>query len=81
MADPGVKKMVDGWADSTEYELTVKVNTGVGPKRNVAEVTSAEVEGSEETPDTDPEAEPAETEAPEAEAEMKPASKPAATYK
>lgn len=81
MADSGVKKMVDGWADSTEYELTVKVKTGVGPKRNVAEVTSAEVEASEETPDTDMEAEPAETEAPEPEEAMKPASKPAATYK
>jgi hypothetical protein len=81
MADPGVKKMVDGWADSTEYELTVKVKTGVGPKRNVADVTSAEVEGTdEETPETETETEPATAEA-EPEEAMKPASKPAATYK
>jgi hypothetical protein len=77
MADPGVKKMVDGWADSTEYELTVKVKTGVGPKRNVAEVTSAEVEASEETPETEsePVAEVAAEEKPE------PMAKPSVTIK
>lgn len=42
MADPGVKKMVDGWADNTEYEALVTVRTGSGPQRNVSEVTSFE---------------------------------------
>jgi hypothetical protein len=40
MADEGVKAMVDGWADNTEYTATVTVKTGAGPQRNVAEVTS-----------------------------------------
>lgn len=40
MADPGVKAMIDGWADNTEYTATVTVKTGAGPQRNVAEVTS-----------------------------------------
>lgn len=40
MADDGVKAMVDGWADNTEYTATVTVKTGAGPQRNVAEVTS-----------------------------------------
>lgn len=39
-SDEGVKSMVDGWADSTEYTATITVKTGVGPQRNVAEVTS-----------------------------------------
>lgn len=81
MADPGVKKMVDGWADNTEYELTVKVKTGAGPKRNVADVTSAEVEGAEEAPETETETEPAEAEEPESEDEMKPMAKPSVTIK
>lgn len=57
MADPGVKEMVDGWADNTEYEATVVIKTGAGPQRNVAEVTSFEPEATEETPDTDTEPE------------------------
>jgi hypothetical protein len=57
MADPGVKKMVEGWADNTEYEATVVIKTGAGPQRNVAEVTSFEPETAEETPSTDTEPE------------------------
>lgn len=48
MADPGVKSMVDGWADNTEYELTVKVKTGAGESRNVAVVTAIEQEDATE---------------------------------
>lgn len=53
MSDEGVKAMVDGWADNTEYEATVVVKTGAGPQRNVAEVTSFTPEEMEETPDED----------------------------
>lgn len=42
MADPGIKKLVDGWADNTEYAAMVTVRAGAGPQRNVAEVTSFE---------------------------------------
>jgi hypothetical protein len=42
MSDPGVKAMVDGWDDNTEYMAMVKVKTGAGPQRNVSEVTSFE---------------------------------------
>ena len=42
MSDPGVKKMVDGWADNTEYTGTVTIKTGAGPQRNVCEVTGFE---------------------------------------
>ena len=80
MADSGVKAMVDGWKDSTEYELTVKVKTGVGPKRNVAEVTSVEVEGADEAPETETETTP-EAEAPEAEEKPEPMAKPSVTIK
>lgn len=38
MADSGVKQMVDGWEDNTEYTATVRVKTGAGPQRNVSEV-------------------------------------------
>lgn len=57
MSDEGVKAMVDGWADNTEYTATVTVKTGAGPQRNVAEVTSF-------TPDEEM------AEAPEAEEEV-----------
>lgn len=64
MADPGVKKMVDGWADNTEYEALVTVRTGAGPQRNVSEVTSFEpqeeaaVEEAETAPPTRPKGKP-----------------------
>ena len=76
--------MVDAWKDSTEYELTVKVKTGVGPKRNVADVTSAEVEevgeltNSQSEDETEPEAV---TEEPYSKADAKPMDKPAITVK
>ncbi len=44
MADPGVKATVDGWADNTEYEVTMTVRTGTGPNRNVSEVVGMETE-------------------------------------
>lgn len=74
MADEGVKAMVDGWADSTEYTATVTIKTGAGPQRNVAEVVNF-------TPDDEmeeaPEAEPVEAPAKPA----KPAAKmPAMEY-
>jgi hypothetical protein len=53
LSDEGVKEMVDGWEDNTEYEATVIVKTGAGPQRNVAEVTSFTPEETEETPDQD----------------------------
>lgn len=60
MSDPGVKEIVDGWADSTEYTATVTVKTGVGPQRNVAEVTSfTPDEEMEAAPEAEPEAAPA----------------------
>lgn len=58
MADPGVKKIVDGWADNTEYEATVKIRTGAGPQRNVAEVIEFIPEDAEESPETETEEEP-----------------------
>lgn len=80
MSDPGVKKMVDGWADSTEYELTVKVKTGVAPNRNVTQVTDAVDESSEEAPETETETTP-EAEAPKAEEKPEPMAKPSVTIK
>lgn len=62
MADPGVKKMVEGWADNMEYEATILVRTGEGEKRNVAEVISFEPEEMEESPDEDEGMEPEMTE-------------------
>lgn len=57
MADPGIKTLVDGWADNTEYTATVVVRTGTAPQRNVSEVvsfepmeTEAEEEPAEEIP-------------------------------
>ncbi len=47
MADPGVKATVDGWADNTEYEVTMTVRTGTGPNRNVSEVVSMDAEATE----------------------------------
>lgn len=47
MSDPGVKQTVDGWADATEYEVTMRIKTGTGPTRNVAEVVSMETEDAE----------------------------------
>lgn len=55
LSDEGVKEMVDGWEDNTEYEATVVIKTGAGPQRNVAEVTSFTPEETEETPDEDTE--------------------------
>lgn len=57
-SDPGVKKMVDGWADNTEYEAAVKIRTGAGPQRNVAEVIEFIPEDAEESPETETEEEP-----------------------
>lgn len=55
MSDPGVKKMVDGWADNTEYEAKVKFRTGEGATRNVSEVVELEPEASEEAEESEPE--------------------------
>lgn len=56
-SDEGVKAMVDGWEDNTEYTATVTVRTGAGPQRNVAEVTSfTPDEIIEEEPVAEPEA-------------------------
>lgn len=58
-SDEGVKSMVDGWADNTEYTATVTIKTGAGPQRNVAEVTSfTPDEEIEEAPEAEPEAAP-----------------------
>jgi len=67
LSDPGVKKMVDSWADNTEYEATVTVRTGAGPQRNVAEVTSFQPEeGMEESEPEEPSAKPAPSKPPKA---------------
>lgn len=58
-SDPDVKKLVDGWADDTEYTVTMTIRTGAGDKRNVATVESVE-EQEPEAPD-DETAEPAES--------------------
>lgn len=58
MADPGIKSTVEGWADNTEYEVTMKVRTGSGAQRNVAEVVEMESdETASETPEETPEEE------------------------
>lgn len=50
MKDPETKALVDGWADNSDYTVTLTVRTGTGPRRNVATVvgpieeTEAEVE-------------------------------------
>jgi len=59
MADPGVKAVVDGWADNTEYEVTMKVKTGAGAQRNVSEVVSMEAGESGSPEKEEPEEEPA----------------------
>lgn len=60
MADPGIKTLVDGWADNTEYTATVVVRTGTVPQRNVSEVVSFEpMETEEEEPTEEIAAKPA----------------------
>lgn len=49
MADPATKQLVDGWADNTEYTVTMTVRTGAGAKRNQLEVVGP-VEETEAAP-------------------------------
>lgn len=44
MADPDIKALIDGWADDTEYTVTLKVRTGAGENRNVASVIDVQAE-------------------------------------
>jgi hypothetical protein len=59
MADPATKALVDGWADNTEYTVTMTVRTGAGAKRNQLEVV-----GPVEETEPEPEVEEAPTESP-----------------
>lgn len=72
MADPGVKATVDGWADNTEYPITLTVRTGTGPNRNVAEVVSMDSE--EVEPETETEEVAEEAPAPKAKGKVPPIS-------
>lgn len=59
MADPATKQLVDGWADNTEYTVTMTVKTGAGAQRHVATVV-----GPVEAEEPEPVEEEAPTEAP-----------------
>ena len=37
-SEPDTKALVDGWADDTEYTVTVRLKTGSGEARNAATV-------------------------------------------
>ena len=48
MADPATKEMVDSWSDNTEYTVKMRVKTGAGKNRHIAQVVGpVETEESE----------------------------------
>jgi hypothetical protein len=44
-SEPDTKALVDSWADSTEYTVTVRLKTGSGEARNAATVLEVTDEG------------------------------------
>jgi hypothetical protein len=55
-SEPDTKALIDGWADDTEYTVTVRLKTGSGEARNAATVLEVTDEG-ETIPEEEQEAE------------------------
>lgn len=63
MTEPDTQTMIDGWADNTEYTVTVRLKTGAGENRNVAQALEV-IDESESIPEEEAEVEEAPAYAP-----------------
>jgi len=71
MTEPDTKALIDGWADNTEYTVSIRLKTGAGENRNVAQALEVTDESAGE------ESEPAPVEEPAAPPTAKPVAEPA----